>query len=81
MGRIGRFGSLESEEVQKFKSSTFNCGIFGHERARMGMFWHEWARMGTNGNDRARLGTFGYGLGNYLRRDYGGTMRRLGVIP
>ena len=73
--------------MKKFKSSKVQrsiaayLGTKGNEWECFGTNGHEWERMGTNGNDRARLGTFGYGLGNYLRRDYGGTMWGLGVIP
>ena len=58
-----------------------HIGTFGHVSAYFGTFGHVWARFGTFGNIWACLGTFGYGLGNYLRRGYGGTMRGLGVIP
>ena len=67
--------------VQAFKVLRFFLGIFGHEKAGLGTKGNERERKGTNGNIRARMGTNGYGLGNYLRGDYGGTMRGLGVIP
>ena len=56
-------------------------GTFGHERECLGTKRHEKARKGTNGNEWARTGTFGYGLGNYLRRDYEGDTGGLGGDP
>ena len=56
-------------------------GTKRHERERKGTKGHKKERKGTNGNNRARMGTFGYGLGNYLRRDHEGDTGGLGRDP
>jgi len=52
-----------------------------HYEGHIGTYRNIWARLGTFGHVWEYLGTFGYGLDNYLRGDYEGDTRGLGVIP